>query len=242
MHTLEHLLDQPRQIRADVSLLTLQAFIDYYNLHNTPQSAIFATDRVNNELTAIIDFYQRGEPSWCKHRVTEELRAQRNGEVPDESVPKSWSGKRSRWPSPERISRSMPIAPWFLLQLRESSLRTLGEIVMKAITLAAYERDVQRFVQWGGAIPTSPKRIADYLNAHAPSHKLATLVRWLVSLGKAHQTTGMEDPTKSAVVTTVLQGIKQQHGSAQRSVARLTRTDVEAVIRAIDVSVRPVWR
>ncbi|MBF0165549.1 MAG: DUF2303 family protein [Magnetococcales bacterium] len=70
VHDLEGLLPHPTQIRVEVKLFTLDAFIDYFLQHNLPNSAIFARNKDEHDFTAIIDFHQRGEPAWGRHRAT----------------------------------------------------------------------------------------------------------------------------------------------------------------------------
>lgn len=100
-------------------------------------------------------------------------------------------------------------------------------------TRAAYWGDLRRFMDWGGAIPAPEKMVATYLVEHANSHKFATLARWRVSLGKAHSAQGLDDPTKTELVNTVLRGIRQKHGREQRRVAPLTATQTSSVVNAL---------
>ncbi|MBF0340935.1 MAG: integrase [Magnetococcales bacterium] len=104
---------------------------------------------------------------------------------------------------------------------------------MTDATRAAYWGDLRRFIDWGGAIPAHEKMVATYLVEHADSHKFATLARWRVSLGKAHSAQGLEDPTKTELVNTVLKGIKQKHGREQRRVAPLTGSQTSAVLNVM---------
>ncbi len=100
-------------------------------------------------------------------------------------------------------------------------------------TRVAYWGDLRRFLDWGGAVPASSKMVASYLVGHASSHKYATLVRWKVSIGKAHSARGFADPTKSELVYTVLRGIQRKHGKEQRKVAPLLKEQVIAVVNAM---------
>lgn len=117
---------------------------------------------------------------------------------------------------------------------------------MHTSTVAAYQNDVRRFLNWGGAIPASDRVVADYFRAHANSHKLATLKRWQVSLSKAHADKGMDDPTRSEPVDTEFRMIEQQHGRNQRSVAQLTPKQAKELLkkmgdRLIDVRDRALF-
>ncbi|MEO5348580.1 MAG: hypothetical protein H7836_02900 [Magnetococcus sp. YQC-3] len=97
-------------------------------------------------------------------------------------------------------------------------------------TRMAYWGDLRRYVDWGGTVPSASKTVAAYLMAHAGTHKYATLVRWKVSIGKAHTNQGLDDPTKSDAVHAVLTGIRRSHGKEQRKVAPLVKEQVLAIV------------
>ncbi|MBF0423999.1 MAG: site-specific integrase [Magnetococcales bacterium] len=98
-------------------------------------------------------------------------------------------------------------------------------------TTAAYQRDLLRFLDWGGQIPAAPETLATYLSTHAESHKASTLIRWMVSISKAHTTQGMADPTKTELVKVVIKGIRRTHGSQQRQVTPAIREDIIAMVK-----------
>ncbi|MEO5376407.1 MAG: hypothetical protein H7832_01280 [Magnetococcus sp. DMHC-6] len=79
-------------------------------------------------------------------------------------------------------------------------------------TRTAYWGDIRRFLEWGGKIPAPSKIVASYLAAHAQSHKISTLIRWKVSIGKAHTTQGLPDPTDTEMVRMMLKGIQSKQG------------------------------
>ena len=97
-----------------------------------------------------------------------------------------------------------------------------------------YRADLNRFLQWGGTLPAPPEQVAAYLVAHATDHAMATLQRWLVSVGRAHSTQGWPDPTKTELVKTTFKGIRRRHGRPQRQVAPLLRDDLVALLRMWD--------
>ena len=76
-------------------------------------------------------------------------------------------------------------------------------------TVRAYHADLVHFMAWGGTIPDSPEHVASYLAAHARSHVPATLARWLVAIGKAHQIAGYVSPTSHELVRLTLRGIRR---------------------------------
>ncbi|MEO5334421.1 MAG: tyrosine-type recombinase/integrase [Magnetococcus sp. YQC-5] len=106
--------------------------------------------------------------------------------------------------------------------------------VLTDTTLVAYSGDLRRYFDWGGTVPSASKTVADYLMAHAGTHKYATLVRWRVSIGKAHTSQGLDDPSKSDAVNDVLMGIRRSYGREQRKVAPLLKEQVIAIVAAMD--------
>ena len=84
-------------------------------------------------------------------------------------------------------------------------------------TRRAYLSDLRHFEAWGGSLPAFPATIAAYLAAHADSLSVATLVRRLASISKAHRARGLSNPTRSELVRTTLRGIKRTRGCTQRA-------------------------
>lgn len=101
-------------------------------------------------------------------------------------------------------------------------------------TRRAYASDLNRFVDWGGSIPSTPQLLAFYLAEHANSHSVATLARWVVSIGKAHRAAGYCDPTKSELVASVLQGIRRTRGVVIAQARPLMRDDLLLTLDAMD--------
>src|SRR4029453_4583015 len=69
-------------------------------------------------------------------------------------------------------------------------------------TRRAYLSDLRHFEHWGGRIPASAETVASYLAAHAGTLRVATLVRRIASISRAHQARGVPNPTRSALVRT----------------------------------------
>lgn len=42
---------------------------------------------------------------------------------------------------------------------------------MRNTTEKAYHTDLRRFIDWGGSVPSCPSVVAEYLLAHAETHK-----------------------------------------------------------------------
>ncbi|NGO49761.1 site-specific integrase [Mesorhizobium camelthorni] len=87
-----------------------------------------------------------------------------------------------------------------------------------------------QYESWGGTIPSSPERVAEYLAAMASSHKAATISRRLASLSKAHRAIGGDDPCKSEIVKATLRGIRRMIGTAQREAKPVLREDLFQIL------------
>ncbi len=100
-------------------------------------------------------------------------------------------------------------------------------------TRRAYASDLARFEAWGGTLPASSERVANYLSEHAASHAPSTLNRWLASLSKAHRTIQAPDSTKEELVKSVLLGIRRRYGRPRGRATPLTRELLFEVLEAI---------
>lgn len=100
-------------------------------------------------------------------------------------------------------------------------------------TQLAYRKDIARFLVWGGSIPATVKQVCYYLNAHAKTHKVSTLSRWLASISQAHLVTQMDSPCRSLEVRRTLNGIKKVHGAKTRRVAPAVRDELMAMVKNV---------
>ncbi|MCK1506318.1 site-specific integrase [Bradyrhizobium sp. 18] len=96
----------------------------------------------------------------------------------------------------------------------------------------AYLSDLREFEKAGFSIPAAPEAVAQYLAESASSLRVATLVRRLASLSKAHEARGLPNPTRSPLVRATLRGIKRTYGCAQRQAKPLCRDDLLQVLDA----------
>lgn len=90
----------------------------------------------------------------------------------------------------------------------------------------AYRADLAKFEAFGGAIPSAPEWVAEFLAACAATHKAATLARYLASISKAHRAIGADDPCKTEIVKATLRGIRRAIGTSQREARPLLRDDL----------------
>ncbi len=79
-------------------------------------------------------------------------------------------------------------------------------------TKRAYRSDLTHFLEWGGTIPATDVMLADYLAQHAGMLSVATLVRRIASISKAHSAKGLSNSARSELVKSTLRGIKRVNG------------------------------
>lgn len=100
-------------------------------------------------------------------------------------------------------------------------------------TKRAYRSDLKHFLAWGGSIPATEVMLADYLAQHAEVLSIATLVRRIASISKAHTTRGLPTPTQTELVKSTMRGIKRTHGKPQRRAKPLVKEDLFTVLGAM---------
>ena len=96
----------------------------------------------------------------------------------------------------------------------------VGALIRESLsgnTQRAYQSDLGEFERWGGSIPASPEVVASYLADRADTLAVATLVRHLASISKAHEARGLPNPTRSELVRATMRGIKRTRGCAASS-------------------------
>lgn len=86
-------------------------------------------------------------------------------------------------------------------------------------TLRAYRSDWQHFTTWCAArelqpLPATPHTVALYLSDLAAARKASTLQRRISAISQAHQAAGHDSPTQTAVVRSVMAGIRRVKGTA----------------------------
>ena len=109
-----------------------------------------------------------------------------------------------------------------------------------SFTRRAYQSDLAHFQAWGGDLPAIPALVASYLAAHAGALTVATLVRRVATISKAHEAKGLPNPCRSEIVRATLRGIKRTHGTAHREAKPLLREDLFLVLDAVGRGVKDV--
>jgi len=97
-------------------------------------------------------------------------------------------------------------------------------------TRRVYNTDWSHFTAWGGRLPAEPSHVACYIATHADNLSVATLVRRVGTISRAHEAKGLPNPCRSALVRATLQGIKRTLGVAQRQAKPLLREDLFRVL------------
>ena len=97
---------------------------------------------------------------------------------------------------------------------------------VSANTRLAYMSDLRQFELWGGQIPASPEIVASYLASQADTLSVATLVRRLAAITKAHRSQGLASPTTTEIVKATMRGIKRTQGTSQHQSKPLLREDL----------------
>jgi integrase len=80
--------------------------------------------------------------------------------------------------------------------------------------------------------------VASYLAAHAETLSVATLVRRIATVSKAHEARGLPNPCRSEIVRAALRGIKRTSGVAQKEAKPLLREDLFRVLDAMGEGVK----
>jgi hypothetical protein len=71
-------------------------------------------------------------------------------------------------------------------------------------TRRAYRSDLAHFSARGGTLRAEPALVASYLAAHAETLSVATLVRRVATISKAHEARGLPNPCRSEIVRATL--------------------------------------
>jgi hypothetical protein len=97
------------------------------------------------------------------------------------------------------------------------SVETYVKLADRPNTIRSYASTVQHFeVEGRGALPATSEAIAPYLAQYAESLSINTLRARLAGLSRWHLNHGFIDPTKSALVSRVLKGIRAAHNTPEK--------------------------
>ena len=116
-----------------------------------------------------------------------------------------------------------------------------SELLAHAIapnTERAYHSDLRHFRDWGGTLPATPAMICAYLGDHAGQLAVATILRRVATLSKAHALAGAPNPCQSEIVKNTLRGLKRKHRVAQQQARPLLRDELFLVLERMGDSLR----
>jgi integrase len=105
-------------------------------------------------------------------------------------------------------------------------------------TRRAYRADLAHFRAWGGELPAKPEEVAAYIAAYADSLSVATLVRRIATISKAHEARGLPNPCRSEIVRATIKGVRRVRGVKQREAKPLLRDDLFRVLDALGDGLR----
>ncbi len=119
-----------------------------------------------------------------------------------------------------------------------AGVAALVEASIAENTLRAYRSDPAHFAAWGGRLPAEPALVASYLAGHAETLSVATLVRRIATISKAHEAKGRANHCRSEIVRATLRGIKRTRGVAQHEAKPLLREDLFRVLDGMGEGVK----
>jgi integrase len=134
--------------------------------------------------------------------------------------------------------------PESLLPLLADLAETLDQSVAEN-TKRAYAADWRRFESWcqqheALSLPAAPKLVALYLNEAAGAGRaVATLARWLTSIGDKHTSAGYARPGDNEGVKAAMKGIRHRVGTRQRRVSPLLTDDLADLVANLDFATWP---
>lgn len=105
-------------------------------------------------------------------------------------------------------------------------------------TERAYHSDLRHFWDWGGELPANPAAICAYIGDHAGCLAVATILRRIATLSKAHSAMDLPNPCQTEIVKSTLRGLKRKHGAAQKQARPLMRDELFLVLDRMGHSLR----
>lgn len=101
-------------------------------------------------------------------------------------------------------------------------------------THRSYRVDLAHFRAYGGTIPTTAVRLAEYLANAADTLAVATLQHRLIAIHRAHLEAGHSSPAMDSLVKRTMQGIRRTKGTAQRRVRALVKEDIIELVLTVE--------
>ncbi|WAH39519.1 site-specific integrase [Alicyclobacillus dauci] len=107
-------------------------------------------------------------------------------------------------------------------------------------TRLAYHKDWMSFITYCQqhnltSLPATPQTIGEYIADLANNgRKISTIKRHIASISQAHQTAGLETPTRTAYVRDLIKGIANTNGSASHSKKAAVINDIRLMVDTLD--------
>ena len=112
--------------------------------------------------------------------------------------------------------------PMQLSDLLSDKIRAYISASKSPSTVRAYRSALKVFEGWchrngiEDPFPASPEMVSAYVADKATVLSVSSLQKHLAALGEAHRMAGVDSPTSSPQVTTIMKGIRRTHGTTQR--------------------------
>lgn len=138
---------------------------------------------------------------------------------------------------PVTVEATLP-GPTLDLDALAARAAGLAEDARAPNTRRAYRADGAHFAGWCAAqsfvaLPATPATVGLYLAAHETTLSVATLTRRLSAIAVAHRMAGFALDTRHSAIATVMRGLRNRHGSAQRHAEALTIPRLRQVLDRI---------
>jgi integrase len=106
-------------------------------------------------------------------------------------------------------------------------------------TLRGYSADWRDFCAWSEAhglpqLPAIPESVAAYIAECAGRLKVGSIQRRLNAITEAHKAVGADSPTRHAIVSNTMKGIRRTIGTAPAQKAAALTDDIRAMVDAAD--------
>ncbi len=127
-----------------------------------------------------------------------------------------------------------------------ADLQTATDFAVEALspkTRKCYRSDFKHFAAYCdahglGKMPAAPQTVAAYISHRAGTVRPSTIGRIVAAIAYAHQLKGVETPTSSMLVRTVVRGIRRTLGTAVQKKKAATADILTAMLDTIPTSTR----
>lgn len=125
------------------------------------------------------------------------------------------------------------------LRSRHRCSRKVAQLVDARLSVnsrIAYEKDISLFRRWGGTIPCSATKLAQYVAELSDTCAYATIKRRLSAIQHAHAALSVNSPTHRPIVQHAMRGIARTIGTGQRHAEPISKRLLTRLARATQLS------